>query len=380
METIEISKLIPHPRNAEFFDDIQGDNWGEFLKSIQTSGIIEPIVISNNYVIVSGHQRVRACKELGIKDIQCRIKIYDSDDVILKELLETNLRQRGIGNLNPVKLARCIVELERIYGIRQGSAGGNGTNQYSKELDGDNLPEAKKQTDLAKELSVDDRQLRDYKKLLTLAPEFQDWIQTGKMPPTVGYKVWAKLSREDQSKLIEELGADTITSMTQKQAQQYLEQIKGLENQVAGYERKLANASAAKDEQLKGEIEAREKKIAKLKRDMELLEKKVKLNEDDARKYTELKKSVEELTQKRESLSHELMAISDISGLAEQVRNLLQTKLAPIKYSMTFEQIQSPIVKRNLSLIIESLQSWCNEMQSYLGNQNYIIMEDMMPP
>lgn len=32
--------------------------------------------------------------------------------------------QRGIGNCNPMKMAKCIMELERIYGIRQGSAGG----------------------------------------------------------------------------------------------------------------------------------------------------------------------------------------------------------------------------------------------------------------
>lgn len=31
-----------------------------------------------------------------------------------------NIRQRGIGNPNPVKLGRCIKELERIYGIEHG--------------------------------------------------------------------------------------------------------------------------------------------------------------------------------------------------------------------------------------------------------------------
>lgn len=30
-----------------------------------------------------------------------------------------------------LKLARCIQELERIKGVRQGSTGGNGSNQYS---------------------------------------------------------------------------------------------------------------------------------------------------------------------------------------------------------------------------------------------------------
>ena len=39
---------------------------------------------------------------------------------MLKDLIETNIRQRGIDNPNPVKLGRCIKELERIYGVREG--------------------------------------------------------------------------------------------------------------------------------------------------------------------------------------------------------------------------------------------------------------------
>lgn len=46
------------------------------------------------------------------------LHIIKNDDKILKDLIETNIRQRGIGNPNPVKLGRCIRELERIYGIR----------------------------------------------------------------------------------------------------------------------------------------------------------------------------------------------------------------------------------------------------------------------
>ncbi len=42
------------------------------------------------------------------------IRTYENDDKVLKDLIETNIRQRGIGNPNPVKLGRCIKELKRI--------------------------------------------------------------------------------------------------------------------------------------------------------------------------------------------------------------------------------------------------------------------------
>lgn len=46
-----------------------GEKWNEFLDSIKTRGVIEPIVITPEKIIISGHQRVRACKELGIRSV-----------------------------------------------------------------------------------------------------------------------------------------------------------------------------------------------------------------------------------------------------------------------------------------------------------------------
>jgi len=60
--------------------------------------------------------------------------------------------------------ARCIVELEKIYGIREGSFGQSDQNNFG----------GKTQTELAKEFDMTDQQLRNYKKLLTLIPELQD--------------------------------------------------------------------------------------------------------------------------------------------------------------------------------------------------------------
>lgn len=42
------------------------------------------------------------------------------------DFIETNIRQRGIDNPNPVKIGRCIKKLERLYGIELGS------NRYEK--------------------------------------------------------------------------------------------------------------------------------------------------------------------------------------------------------------------------------------------------------
>lgn len=71
-------------------------------------------------------------------------------------------------------MAKCIQELERIKGIRKGSAG-------KVSLERDNLVPNSSQSDLADELNVSQRQLQDYKKLTTIIPELQTMIENGSM-------------------------------------------------------------------------------------------------------------------------------------------------------------------------------------------------------
>lgn len=97
MQELNINELKPHPRNNEFFDDMGGEKWKEFLSSVESNGIIEPIVITSDKTIVSGHQRVRACKELGITKIMGNIRAYDDeDDIILDMILANASRVKGI--------------------------------------------------------------------------------------------------------------------------------------------------------------------------------------------------------------------------------------------------------------------------------------------
>jgi hypothetical protein len=61
--------------------------------------------------------------KLEINKLFCKVRIYDYEDSIIQDLIETNIRQRGDISSSSLKMGRIICELERIYGIRQGSAG-----------------------------------------------------------------------------------------------------------------------------------------------------------------------------------------------------------------------------------------------------------------
>lgn len=209
MQKMNVTELIPHPQNDYYFDDIQGQKWTEFLESVKTSGIIEPIICNQNKVVISGHQRLRACKELGISEVLVDTRIYDNEESIIKDLIETNIRQRGNINSSGLKLGRIIKTLEEYYGIRVGSNGGDKT-----------------QSDLAKQLNMSVDTLSNYKKLTTLIPELQELSLEGNITTSVASRVLARLSQEDQKELFNELGKDKLKNITQNEIRQYIKKDK----------------------------------------------------------------------------------------------------------------------------------------------------------
>lgn len=66
-QNVSVDILRVHPRNAEFFDDISGKDYEDFKNSIKEGGIISDIIVAPDMTIISGHQRYKAAKELGIK-------------------------------------------------------------------------------------------------------------------------------------------------------------------------------------------------------------------------------------------------------------------------------------------------------------------------
>ena len=270
MQEFKVADLIPHEKNEFYFDEMSGQKWAEFLESVRTSGVIEPPVVTDKRVIVSGHQRVRACKELGIDAINCEVRIYDSEDRVLKDLIETNIRQRGTIAGSEMKMGRIIKELERIYDVKRGRPTKNTNNVGNKT-----------QADIAADLNIDNMETyRQNKSLTDLPVEFQELIDVGKITPSTASRVIAKLSEEEQMQLLGNL--PVAQKYTQVQVQQYIDQIRGLteEKDVLAQEAVVA-CRAAKSNQdgkeylrLQERLEAEREKSRKIYEDYQELRKK----------------------------------------------------------------------------------------------------------
>ena len=313
--------------------------------------------------------------------------------MILEDLISTNIMQRGVGNINPLKMAKCIRELERIKGIRNG---GDRGNQY-KVAERQNVALAN-QNDLSEDLGLTTRQVQRYKSLLNLIPELQDLVETGELKASIGYTVLSKLPKEEQEKVIEDLGQEKLKEMTQKELKLYVNKIKELNAELEKTKKEVTSPKvvtqivektidntdytlATKLKEYKDKLEKQNKVISsneKMIKDQEgLIDSLKKLNasqdkaikEKYARydKLDELERQIKNATRRKDDIDRAIESGTELSGLIVEIENFLKTKLCPINYSRAiFEQKNSPVVIENVTEIVSVVEQWCYDMKKMI--------------
>ena len=78
-----IKDIKPHPINSKIYTNT---NIEDLEISIEENGLLEPIVVNKSNVIISGHRRLQSCKNLGLKQIDVRVKDFDDELIALVEL------------------------------------------------------------------------------------------------------------------------------------------------------------------------------------------------------------------------------------------------------------------------------------------------------
>ncbi len=77
----------------------------ELKKSILSNGLIQPITVrrieENRYELISGERRLKACKDIGYKDIPAYIIKVDSNETMLAMALIENIQRE---KLNPIEI------------------------------------------------------------------------------------------------------------------------------------------------------------------------------------------------------------------------------------------------------------------------------------
>ncbi len=85
---MKVSDLRPHPKNAEIYG--QNENVSDLVEKIKRSGHVHTLVVTSKGIVLAGHRRLRACKELGIKEVDVEIIDFDTPEQEVEYLIDNN--------------------------------------------------------------------------------------------------------------------------------------------------------------------------------------------------------------------------------------------------------------------------------------------------
>ena len=119
VQKINISQIIPNPLQPR--KNFKEDDLKELSSSIKNQGLIQPIIIkpidSNQFQIIAGERRWRACQLNGMHEVDCVIKNIDDINVLEAALIENIQRE----DLNVIEEANAYKGLIDIKGINNES-------------------------------------------------------------------------------------------------------------------------------------------------------------------------------------------------------------------------------------------------------------------
>ena len=146
----------------------------ELVQSIRENGVITPILVrplaSGGFEIVSGHNRVEACKLAGIETIPAIVREMDNDTAILL-MVDANQQRESILPSEKGFAYKMRLDAMKRQGKRP-AAVGTQIGYKSGEKSADRL---------AREVGESRNQIQRYIRLTYLIPELRDMVDNGKL-------------------------------------------------------------------------------------------------------------------------------------------------------------------------------------------------------
>ena len=115
VQKINISQIVPNPSQPR--KNFKDEELKELSSSIKNQGLIQPIIVkptdNNQFQIIAGERRWRACQLNGMHEVDCVIKEIDETSILEAALIENIQRE----DLNVIEEANAYKGLIEIKGI-----------------------------------------------------------------------------------------------------------------------------------------------------------------------------------------------------------------------------------------------------------------------
>ena len=115
IQKINISQIIPNPSQPR--KNFKDEDLKELSSSIKNQGLIQPIIIKpikdNQYQIIAGERRWRACQLNGMHEVECVIKNLDETNVLEAALIE-NIQREDLNVIEEANAYKGLIDIKKI--------------------------------------------------------------------------------------------------------------------------------------------------------------------------------------------------------------------------------------------------------------------------
>ena len=113
IQKINISQIIPNPSQPR--KNFKDEELKELSLSIKNQGLIQPIVvkpsIDNQYQIIAGERRWRACQLNGMHEVDCVINDLDENSVLEAALIE-NIQREDLNVIEEANAYKGLIDIK----------------------------------------------------------------------------------------------------------------------------------------------------------------------------------------------------------------------------------------------------------------------------
>ena len=190
---LPIQKLRPfenHPFQVK--DD---DEMNQLVWSVLTQGVLTPLVVrpleDDEYEVISGHRRLRACQKAGIETVPVLIYALDRDAAAIA-LVDSNLHREKI----------LPSEKAFAYKLKMDALSHQGTSRQ--------LGEKWSVSRLSEAGTDSERQIHRYIRLTELIPQILSMVDAGKIALTPAVEL-SYLTGQEQQDLLETIESEDCT-------------------------------------------------------------------------------------------------------------------------------------------------------------------------
>lgn len=243
-ENKEFSGLVPEMTTTEYQD---------LVKSIKKHGVRQPIHVLSDRTILDGRHRVRACKEIGVKEVQAVVHELSNNEAI-EFVVDTAIERRNLSKEQKVDIVLRSSEL--IRALEEEAVEYKKTfkgNQHTKVVSGSVEPVTKRTNERIGEMTGTSKAtVVRMKKVKNEDPELYEKVVAGEVTPSKAYNelptVKRAKSEPKQKKEVINPNEDRYNSITQEETElsiayeNLLFNLRQLDMYIEGNENRLFDA------------------------------------------------------------------------------------------------------------------------------------------